>query len=110
MIRKPPAYSLTTSRVFPTRVTGLSGSPALQPTRTFDFRTRFRSWQGVNSYTLSGDFVVWLEEPGVPYFRPSFLPAASSATDSRMRRSRVSGRFAMWIQTTKLRRSPRGSF
>ena len=44
------------------------------------------------------------------YFRPSFLPAASSAIDSRMRRARVSGRFAMWIQTTKLRRSVRGSF
>jgi hypothetical protein len=44
------------------------------------------------------------------YFRPSFLPGASSAVDSRMRRSRVSGRFAMWIQTTKLRRSVRGSF
>src|SRR5437667_410191 len=44
------------------------------------------------------------------YFRPSFLPAASSASDSRMRRSRVLGRLAIWIQTTKLRRSLGGSF
>ncbi len=29
------------------------------------------------------------------HFRPSFLPAASRAIDSRMRFSRVSGRFAV---------------
>ena len=29
------------------------------------------------------------------YFKPSFFPAASSAIDSRMRLSRVSGRFAI---------------
>ena len=37
------------------------------------------------------------------YFKPSFLPAASTAIDSRMRRSRVSGRLAVWIHTTKSR-------
>ena len=38
------------------------------------------------------------------YFNPSCLPAESSAIDSRIRRSRVSGRLAVWIQTTKSRR------
>jgi hypothetical protein len=31
----------------------------------------------------------------VAYFKPSFLPAASRPTDSRMRVSRVSGRLAI---------------
>jgi hypothetical protein len=31
----------------------------------------------------------------VVYFKPSFLPAESSSIDSRMRRSRVSGRLAV---------------
>jgi len=35
------------------------------------------------------------ETPWCRYFRPSFFPAASSETDSRMRLARVSGRFAM---------------
>src|SRR5437868_4329977 len=39
------------------------------------------------------------------HFRPSFLPAASSAIDSRIRLSRVSGRRAVWIHATKFRRS-----
>ena len=41
------------------------------------------------------------------YFRPSSLPATRRSTDSRMRFSRVSGFFAMWIHTTKFRRSRR---
>lgn len=38
------------------------------------------------------------------YFKPSFVPAESISIDWRMRRSRVSDRFAVWIQTTKSRR------
>jgi hypothetical protein len=38
------------------------------------------------------------------YFRPSFFPAERSSIDSRIRRSRVSGRLAVSIHTTKCRR------
>jgi hypothetical protein len=37
--------------------------------------------------------------PSSVYFKPSFLPATSSAIDSRMRSPRVSARFAVWIHT-----------
>ncbi len=53
----------------------------------------------------------WFEERLKPstcqrvvYFKPSLFPAASRAIDSPMRCSRVSGRLAEWIQSTKSRR------
>lgn len=67
---------------------------------TFSYNFR-RSERRLRTRT---DRCVWSTTSACLYFRPSFLPAERSSVDSWIRRSRVSGRLAVWIQTTKSRR------
>jgi len=70
---------------------------------------RFPAWwtQAARCVLMAGQsrvLPIGLVERRFPYFSPSFFPAESSRIDSRMRFSRVPGRFAVWIQVTKSRR------